>query len=231
MKVIVDMDTQKTGLSFSSTPGCRERHLLRQYNNPLFGKKASSITQVMVDQAHQDDLKEYEGFLSDFNTLLLEISQLEGQVETELILELKERIDRMYDLSTSFGNDNSKYKQALMQLYEVIMKIIRQYAADDDLAMSELNKEQAARTLHLELVEYKLVSDLLRQESPILEEDLVPTLLSEKADSVGAVMNLFDSSQQQALRNKAQALIKQVEAQNKLTENTRLAFAAMQQVG
>jgi len=212
-------------LSFSESPGSRERHLIRKHENPLFLTR-EALTQSDIDIARQDDIDEYENFLTDFNDLLQEVSALTGSVETELILGMKERIDRLYERCVSFGIEQNEYKNALKNLHHTILSAIRQAAKADSMAIKELEREQEVRKLHIELMEYKLVSDLLREDSPIKDNELVPTLLSEDAEAVQVVMSLFEPDQQQAIREEAAALLSQI-AVNNIPADVQKAYEAM----
>ncbi len=218
-------DTNINTLLFSDAPGSQERHLIRKYDNPLFGA-VEVLTQVDVDHARQNDIDEYQSFLEDFNILLNEVSVLTGAVETEMILAMKERIDTLYECCVSFGVEQNEYKTALQKLHHTIMNAIRQAAKADSMALKELEREQEVRKLHIELMEYKLVSDLLRSDSPIKDNELVPTLLSEDAEAVQVVMSLFEPKQQQAIRNEAKALLEGL-AINSIPEDVQKAYEAM----
>lgn len=199
--------------------------MIRKHENPLFAV-TEVLTQIDIDIAHQDDLDEYESFLEDFNGLLSEVSTLSGAVDTEMILEMKERIDRLYERCVGFGTEQDEYKNALQKLHHTIMAAIRQAAKVDSMALKELEREQEVRKLHIELMEYKLVSDLLRADSPIKDNELVPTLLSEDAEAVQVVMSLFEPDQQQAIRDEAKALLGRV-AVNNIPDDVQKAYAAM----
>ncbi len=212
-------------LSFSESPGCRERHLIRKHENPLFLIK-EVLMQPDIDLARQNDLDEYEDFMTDFNDLLKEVASLTGSVETELILGMKERIDRLYERCVGFGIEQDEYKNALKKLHHTIMSAIRQASKADSTAIRELEREEEVRKLHIELMEYKLVSDLLREDSPIKDNELVPTLLSEDAEAVQVVMSLFEPDQQQAIREEATALLVQM-AVNTIPADVQKAYEAM----
>ena len=220
-------DSSPQNLTFSESPGSRERHLIRKYDNPLFTQSLIKLTQTDIDTARQKDVDDYNAFLDDFNDLLQEVSLLSGQVDTEVILELKERIDRLYERCVSFGVDHEEYKKALQKLHQTIMSAIRQAAEVDSMALKEIEREQQVRDLHIELMEYKLVSDLLRADSPIQDNELVPTLLSEDAEAVQVVMSLFEPAQQQAIRNEAKALLDRLGLSKRIPDQVQAAYEAM----
>lgn len=229
------METQSAPLIFSEFPGCRERHLLRKYNNPLFLRAQHPVTQFDIDQAISDDLIEYEEFVQKFNQLLLEVSKLEDRDkrsdESDLsagkVIELKERIDYMYDQCAGFGQETSAYKQVLGKLYDTIISAVSEAVYDDSETTIELEKEKQARELHMNLIEYTIVCDLLRPDSPIEDNELVPTLLSEDAESVQVVMSLFENEQQIIIRDEARILLDRLISEVPPSSPVLAAYGAM----
>jgi len=217
-------------IQFSAQPGCRERHLRRKYANPLFGGEAQALTAADVERARGEDEAEREQFRADFQDLLRRAADLSGQVDTEAILEIKEQIDRLYELAAGLGGGVDAEQQSLLKINDVIMRAIHAAAANDPLAIEELEKEAAARQMHLELLHYPLVADLLRSDSPVSREDLVPTLLSEDAETVRVVISMFDPTQQAELRDEARALVEELKRRDELPESAMASLAAMQAV-
>lgn len=214
-------------VSFSAAPGCRERHLRRKHHNPLFPDAERHISAQQLHDARQLDQADEKQFRDAFQALLGDVGSLSGHVETEAILDIKERIDRLYEQCAGLGGDLGNEKQALRRLNDVIMGAVRKAAGDDPLAAEELEKEASARETHLGLLEFALVADLLRADSPIERDDLVPTLLSEDADTVRVVMSLFDAPQQDELRQEAHSLLQRLQSQGDATASMAAALAAM----
>ncbi len=221
------METKQANLVFSVQPGCRERHLKRKYLNPLFSPRLSVISQSDVDQARSDDLDEYKSFIVNFDKLLSEVSCLSSRVETEIVLDLRVRVDALYDQWVSFGGGDADYKNALLRLHSTLVAAIKKSAENDIATLNELAREQKAHEIHLHLVEYPLVSDLLRADSPIEENELVQTLLSEDAESVQIVMSLFEPDQQQVIRDEARTWVERINRTDEVPERVLLAYQAM----
>jgi hypothetical protein len=139
----------------------------------------------------QRDSAERDAFGERFRGLLEEAADLSPNEDSERLLRLEARLDRDYTLLASLGGDNASYKQALRRLTDILIAAIRSAAASDAVAVAELAQEQAAREQHYRLVEFPLVADLMRPESPILPEELVATLLSVSSDELEAALWLF----------------------------------------
>ena len=194
-------------LRFSDDPGAFERQLLRKHANPLFSATARSVTQTEIDAARRRDQEELRSFQAALRATLREALDMPPQVESDVLLKLKERLDQLYDQCAGLPGDHDREKQSLTRMIGVIMKAVWAGAGDDPRARAELEQEEHARTLHHDLLQQPLVADLLRPDSPIAEDELAPTLLSVDEDALRSVLQLFDTSQLTLLYQQARELI------------------------
>ena len=182
-------------LQFSPEPGPHERQLRRKYHNPLFAEAGEKITQQDLEVARQQDQTELRQFLQDFQSLVQEAADLQANTDSEIILDMKARLDQCYTSCCAMPGDHSEIKAAINQLIQLIMKAVRQGAANDPLALSKLDEEDMARQLHQQLHEHEIIVDLLLTDTPIHESELLPSLLSETPDVVSACLQLLDTEQ------------------------------------
>lgn len=181
-------------LKFSAKPGFWERHIQRKAENPRLFSLASPPLQAEVTAAWQRDQQELSGFRADFKVLLEDMVALQGAVDTDVILQFKERIDRMYIHCKGDAN-LAPEAAALLKLHSVVMTAVIRASAGDALAREEIEQEQEAHSMHLSLLEQPLTAHLLRADSPIAGDELVPTLLSESMSALRVVLGLFDTTQ------------------------------------
>lgn len=193
-------------LAFSPTPGCWERHLQRRHDNPLFSPARRRVSDTELQRARQRDSEERQRCHLDFHVLLREAAQLPPQAENEQLLDLKQRIERLYLQCAACGLGLEKEKEGLARLNEVITRSLRTATADDGLAQTELDKEAMANRLHRELLETPIVAHLLIADSPIEAEELVPTLLSEDIEALRVAVDLFDATQLLLMARQAREL-------------------------
>jgi len=179
-------------LLFSEFPGRRERHLLRRRNNPLFPAQLRAPSEAQLQEAQRLDHEELVDFIGRFHTLVNAAARLQPNAGSEVILDLKERLDRSYEEACGMADEQGERKQAIIRLLEIIMRAVRAGAANDPIALAELEQESQARVAHFQLLEHPLVADLLCPETPIPPEDLVPTLLSADAVALEAALELFE---------------------------------------
>lgn len=197
-------------LQFDPRPGPQERQLKRRYRNPLFGARQHPSKDDLT-QARVEDHTDAQVFVKDLKALFDEAAKMAAHVESDVVLALKERCDKLYEQGSGLGMELDKELAALQHLTQVIMKVVWQGAGNDAQARSELEQEEQARVEHYRLLAFPLIADLLNPESPIAEEDLVPVLLSENVQEVTEALRLFDPVQRQALADQARQWLQTLE--------------------
>lgn len=194
-------------MKFSPAPGPHERHLKRRLLNPLFPKPEKEIAQEDVDKAQKKDEESLMSFMTHFQSVVQRTTELGGNSESDIVLEIKEQLDECYATSCSMPGDHTNLKVAVKKLISAIMSAIRKGAADDPTALKKLDEEDAARELHNELHERKLIADLMLENTPILENELTPTLLNEETDDLEAALPLFSAEELDLIVQSSQTLL------------------------
>lgn len=180
-------------LFFSDKPGSHERHLRRKVNNPLFGDLA--FTQEDVLQARARDEQELTAFMENFHAIAKDASELDANVDAEVLIELKGRLEKNYETSCCVMGSQVEIQQGLTRLIDSIMTSLLHASQEEEDAYHKLLEEKAAREIHFELLNFPLIADLLRSDSPIQSNELMPALLSEQEKVVLASTQLFTDDQ------------------------------------
>jgi hypothetical protein len=216
-------------LLYSELPGRHERYLLRKQDNPLFSDVRRSITQSELTEAQRLDHEELEAYIRELRKLVGEAVALGPHEQSDVILDLKARLDQAYETACRLADDQTPNKEAIRKLVEVIMRAVWKGAGNDSLAHQELEQEEAARATHYALLESPLVADLLDPESLIKGDELLPVLLTAQREEFEAAITLFDPGQLRALceqgaelRRKGEPLDAQPNARERLNELERL---------
>lgn len=181
---------------FIEFPGARERQLQRKYNHPdLFSIKADDITTETVLMARQEDAAEVESFMESFRHVVERAVSLKPNEQSDVILALKEDLDKHYEHCCSLAGDMSKIKQALVTLIQAIMSAVRSGAGNDVTALAKLDEEDIARQEHYRLQEFAFIADLTREEASIPGEEFSVTLITEPMNVVAEALILFSPEQ------------------------------------
>ena len=194
-------------MNFSPSPGPHERHLKRRLLNPLFPKPEKEVTQKDVDDAQKMDEENLMSFMTYFQSVVQKTTELGNNSESDVVLKIKEQLDECYAISCAMPGEHKNLRLAIKKLIAAIMTAIRKGAADDATALQKLDDEDIARELHNELHERNLIADLMLENSPILENELTPTLLNEETDDLEAALQLFNAEQLALIVKDAQSLL------------------------
>ncbi len=196
---------------FLSHPGVRERHLQRQYHNPLFSLEQREFDEQRLSGARYMDEQEEAEFLKVFHGLLSEVAELKPNEGSDIMLDLKSRLDQCYEQCSGLSGKRDNEKHAIRQLVNVIMNSIWKGAEGDSEAEQNLKEEELARTSHYQLLAFPLVADLLRPRSPIAHDQLMATLLSESEEALNAAFQIFDHEHQGLIVQQARQLLESKE--------------------
>lgn len=206
-------------LLFSKKPGSRERLLRRQFNNPLFGE--TSIEPFDIQDARREDAAEVEMFMQEFRDLVKQVTELEPSADVELVLKLKESLDKTYEMSAGLAGDQAEIREMIKRLLSMMMQSMWKAVANDATGISKLEMEEQARQAHFTLLEHPFIADLLSPESLIDETLMVPCLLSEPAETVILAVQLFDSQQQLMVYQQGVELLKGLDETNEQVLNAQ----------
>jgi hypothetical protein len=216
-------------LLFSEMPGRHERYLVRKHDNPLFPESERVLTSNQLNEAQRLDHEELTAYIPELRKLVGEAVALGPHEQSEVILELKERLDQNYERACRLADDQTPNKEAIRKLVTVIMQAVWKGAGNDALAQEQLEHEEEARRTHYALLEHPLVADLLDPDSLIQEHELLPTLLSVDQAQFEAALTLFDTSQIAALCDQGEQLLDRLDggadlarARQRLAELQRL---------
>ena len=194
-------------IKFSLQPGGFERHLQRKYNNPLFSDVDQYLLPQEVERARERDRQDLQAFLSAFEEVVQRASQLSGSVDADVVLDLKQDLERLYVTSAGLAGDLDQYQDALQKLISVCMVTVEKGAVDDPEALQKLRDEAQAPGVFFALLKTPLVADILRGDDVIKSEELIPTLLSEPVENLPPVLELFEPDQITLLSKQAREFI------------------------
>lgn len=207
---------------FSKAAGRYERLLKRQFENPLFGEV--KIEPFDIQDARRRDSQEVEQFMNEFRDLVQQVTELKPSADVELVLKLKESLDKTYEMSAGLAGDQSEIREMIKRLLGMMMQSMWKAIGNDAMAISKLEMEEQARQAHFTLLEYPFIADLLAPDNIINEAMMVPCLLSEQAEVAVLAMQLFEPEQQQLIYQQAVELLKGLDDSNErvINANQRL---------
>ncbi len=196
---------------YSAQPGFHERHLQRRDNNPLFPENRQTVTQHDISNAQRMDREAFTEFMSRFSNVVDRAVNLDSNVDSQVILDLKQDLDKCYEECAGLAGEQEEILSAIRKLIDTIMQAIWKGAEQDPQARVKLREEEEARALHFRLLEIPLVADLLNPQTPIPQEELLPTLLSTDADTLDKALSIFQTEHLASLCSEAANLLTTLE--------------------
>lgn len=179
-------------IKFSAQPGAYERHAQRKVNNPLLYALVQPLSEKAIEQAREKDQQDLRVFLDTFQDTVQEAAALAGSVEADVLLDLKQQLERLYVTSASLAGDMQQHQEALLKLIDICMAGIRRGAEADPGALKKLDDETQARRVFFKLLESALAADLIRGDETVSADELVPTLLSQTGPDLINSLELFE---------------------------------------
>ena len=200
-------------LRFRDNPGCRERHLRRKLDNPLFPPGQRAPTQSDLERARHRDDAELARFTAEVQQLVEQIACLRPDVDPRVLTALKHKAYRFYEQCTGLPGDQEQVKQALTRLIDTLTEALQGTVGRDAAALAQLDREREARENHFALLEYDLTGDLLRQHSPIASAEVVPTLLCQTQDDLRVILRMFKEARLKTIVEHGRRLLSQRQAE------------------
>jgi len=212
---------------FSSQPGPRERQLQRKLNNPLFGADGM-VTQQNIASAQRQDQAAMQEFMEQFRELVQQAVKLDKNVESDVVLLLKARLEQQYAVCTGLPGQPVVIQDAIKKLINAISSTLRTTSRDDPHALEKLDKDEEHTRLHLHLCDYLIVSDILNPDEIISTDEQIPTLLNESEDALQAALALFAPEVIEQMVEKATVLLKEIEAEGHSLPSAWQSLAQME---
>ena len=120
-------------IPFSELPGRHERHYKRRLDNPLF-REPATLNDTDLLNAQRLDHEELLAFITELRATVERALDLKSNEESDVILKLKEDLERLYETSAGLADEQGANQQALSQLLAAVMNTIRSNTTGDSLA-------------------------------------------------------------------------------------------------
>jgi hypothetical protein len=215
-------------LNFSEHPGPRERQLQRKLNNPLFLKRGP-LTQQAIYDAQSQDQQALLLFMEHFRELVQQAVTLDKNVESDVILLLKAKLEQLYAVCTGLPGETLALKSAMKKLIAAMNSSLRNAALKEDSdALDKIDNDEAHTALHLQLCEHLIVSDILNPDQIINPSEQLPALLNESAEGLQAALALYPPDRLTQMVAEAIVLLKKVEAEGHTVPDAWRRLAQME---
>jgi hypothetical protein len=169
-------------------PGCFERHLQRRYKNVLFPPERRRISKKDIEEAREKDKIDQDRFIKTAKSLGAELEISEDKIPLSTLTD-SNALQKVGDLLKQGKSIGGNIQDAILLLEDTEKQMI-EYMIKLKPEGKEL-LEKAMSVSRLSRNQYMAQSK--RKDTPILQEEEVPTLLSEDLATI-SVCGLFSRS-------------------------------------
>lgn len=172
-----DMFWKKT--KWSKNPGCFERHLQRRDSNVLFPVERRSVSNEAIEEARERDRLEQQDFYNKINALSNQLHSLK-QMPIDQVLTLLQNIQSLIEEAASIGGQVSNKISNLEKIEDDLIQRLNSAIPEGKEML-----DQAQSLSAMERIPY--LAQMKRKNTPILEGEEVPTLLSEDFETISVI--------------------------------------------
>jgi len=167
---------------WSKVPGCFERHLQRRDGNVLFPLERRIVSREEVEQAQRRDKLDQERFIEAVRNLKIELNNSEDRnpLFTSHNSSFLQRVQALLEEAASIGGN---IENAIHILETTEEKMIQCLNASMPEGKELLEKAKSLSTMH----RIPYLAQMKRRDTPILENEQVPTLLSEDFATISII--------------------------------------------
>ena len=161
---------------WSKVPGCFERHLQRRDGNILFPPERRHVSKEEIAQSRKRDEMDKERFLK-------EILEFEAEIRNPLYVDDEsalQKIQAFLDEAASIGGDIGHVIKMLEDLEDKTMKYLNEKTLEKSHLLEETHSLGVAHRT-------PFLRQSFRKDTPILQSEEVPTLLSEDLATISVV--------------------------------------------
>ena len=201
--------------TFSRWPGAWERHLIRRHDNPQYFINTTPPTNLDIADAQTRDQHELVQFNKSLESLIHRSMHLTEDACSDSITSVKKELDICQNTAFGLAADLTEQKVAIASLNEIITSAMQRSlpVGDGEMRLSTMVRNEEIRKQRLHLLEYPIVSDLLRSVCPVPPDELPAALLSESDSAYEAALEIFDEDRKTYLAHRLDILISTLESE------------------
>lgn len=175
---------QEVPIPWSDSPGCFENHLRLRHKNPLFPAERRNVSRSEIIEARARDWADMREFQTRYQSLLASAVALPDRADFIEIVELWETGVGLLVRSAEVGGIANDAKASIQNLCDAMVTTMREAVLCEQNAAVTLNNLVELWWARSEVSTHELLAQIGRSDTPFLEADVIPALLSGDADTV-----------------------------------------------
>lgn len=195
-------------LEWSHDPGAYEAQLKRRFDNPYFSPLRRVISQQELSAAKQIDCEDFEKVKVRFLEILFEVDTLPEIAAILKLHALRESIDDFVYFAMGVGGPAKILVHKADELRGRIISNMQDAFSDDLETLEAIEKADSYHRDEVNKFNCEFSSQLARDDSPIAEDEVLPSLLSEDSMTISIVIDTLPEESRDQIKLAAMLLIR-----------------------
>lgn len=196
-------------LEWSSNPGAHESHLAKRHNNPYFPPPRRIISKEALAEAKRMDNDELMLAKQRLELCQTKIEALPAIATVSDLLRLREDLDDLIHFSMGVGGLAKEIASKADQLRDGVILTMREAFSDDAETLEAIEEANFYHRDHMTKFNVPVMAQTLRENSPIVPEEMLASVLSEDPITISIVLDLTPEDAQASMRVAALMLMRQ----------------------
>ena len=177
-------------LEWSTEPCAYEAHLIRRHNNPYFAEPRRFVSAEELDEAKRIDNRDLIAAEERFEELLRESKAICVSKHTKSgdAIKLRARLEELVRFSMGIGGRAKWLASKLDKLRDSIIIVLRNAFSNDKKNLEYIEQADLSYEDNMRKFALPVFAQLLREDSPIPPDEMLPTILSEDPLSISLFM-------------------------------------------
>lgn len=181
-------ETNDVELHWSANPSAYEAHLMRRHNNPYFPESRRSVSREDLQEAKRKDKDDFILCQQRLEAICKEIEALQAGNSDDLMA-LRNSLDDLIFFSLGVGGPATEIVSKADRLRDALISDLRSALVDNDEALSKIEKANDYHNNSVRKFYIPVIAQMSRENSPILKEETIPTILSENPIVIAKFVN------------------------------------------
>jgi hypothetical protein len=195
-------------LMWSSNPGAYEIQLQRRCNNPYFPASQQIVSEAELTEARKIDHEDH--ILAEQRLLQLakETSGLTSVLTRKDFQYFRESLDKLIKFSIGVGGRTNEIASMANEMRDALISDMRRSFSNHKDLLALLEKTETSFKQTNRIFHTPVMAQMVRERSPIDPKHVIPTFLSEDAQTISLIMSIYDGQTRLELNREALKLLK-----------------------
>ena len=195
-------------LMWSNKPGAYEIQLQRRCNNPYFPAFKQIVSEAELTEARKIDHEDHILAEQRLLELAKKTSRLTSALTQKDFQYFRESIDDLIKFSIGVGGRTIEIASKANELREALISDVRRSFSNHKALLERLEQIETSFKQTNRIFHIPVFAQMVRERSPIDPKYVIPTFLSEDAQTISLLMSIHDRPTRLKINREALKLLK-----------------------